>query len=194
MVDSAARRAVRSTPDAPAISLVGPVEIDEFYVSAGLKGHESATSGRARGLSRRGRGTFEQDKPPVFVLVDRGTEKRYIVPAKSADESTIRLLLADRQQEPLPVYTDGFCAYDPLEKDESFDREYVVHGDGEYADNTVHVNTCESHASLARRWLSPHRGVSKDRLTPYLRAFQLRREVFRKPGKEALKTILETAL
>ncbi|TKX73374.1 IS1595 family transposase, partial [Halorubrum sp. GN11_10-6_MGM] len=32
------------------------------------------------------------------------------------------------------------------------------------------------------------------RLTPYLRAFQLRREVFRKPGKEALKTILETAL
>ena len=43
-------------------------------------------------------------------------------------------------------------------------------------------------------WLSPHRGVSKDRLTPYFRAFQLRRGVFRKPGKEALKIILETAL
>jgi transposase-like protein len=58
----------------------------------------------------------------------------------------------------------------------------------------VHVNTCESHASLARRWLSLHRGVSKDRLTPYFGAFQLRREVFRKPGEEALKTILETVL
>ncbi|AUX09888.1 hypothetical protein AArcSl_2264 [Halalkaliarchaeum desulfuricum] len=56
------------------------------------------------------------------------------------------------------------------------------------------MNTYESHASLARRGLSPHRGVSKDRLTPYLRAFQLRREVYRKPGKEALKIILETAL
>jgi len=37
-------------------------------------------------------------------------------------------------------------------------------------------------------------GVSKDRLTQYLRAFQLRRDVFRKPGEEVLKTILETAL
>ncbi len=35
---------------------------------------------------------------------------------------------------------------------------------------------------------------SKDKLTPYLSAFQLRRHVYRKPGKEALKTILETAL
>jgi transposase len=115
-------------------------------------------------------------------------------PAKAADESTIRLLLSDRRQESLTVYTDGFRAYEPLEKDDSFNRQYVVHGEGEYADEEVHVNTCESHTSLARRWLSPHRGVSKDKLTPYLRAFQLRQRVRRKPGDEALKTILETAL
>ena len=126
--------------------------------------------------------------------MDRGTEQRYVVPAKSADESTIRLLLADRQQEPLTVYTDGFRAYDPLTEDEQFDREYVVHGDGEYADETVHVNTCESHASLARRWLSPHRGVSKDKLTAYLRPLQLRRRILRKPGREALKQIIREVL
>jgi len=130
----------------------------------------------------------------VFVLADRSSGERYVFPAKAATESKIRLLLAVGQQESLTVYTDGFRAYEPLEADDAFTREYVVHGDGEYADGDVHVNTCESHASLARRWLSPHRGVSKDRLTPYFRAFQLRREVFRKPGKEALKTILETAL
>ena len=180
--------------DAPSLDLRGPVEIDDFYVSAGLKGRERDRWSRSRGLSQRGRGTYKQDKPPVFVLVDRGTDQRYVVPAKSADESTIRLLLADRQKEPLTVYTDGFRAYDRLTEGDQFDREYVVHGDGEYAADTVHVNTCESHASLARRWLSPHRGVSKDRVTPYLRAFQLRREVFRKPGREALKTILKTAL
>ncbi|TKX72411.1 IS1595 family transposase [Halorubrum sp. GN11GM_10-3_MGM] len=180
--------------DAPRIHLKGPVEIDEFYVKAGLKGRERDQPSRSRGLSTRGRGTFAEDKPPVFVLADRGSGERYVVPAKTATESRIRLLLADRQQESLTVYTDGFRAYEPLEEDDAFTREYVVHGDGEYVDGDVHVNTCESHASLARRWLSPHRGVSKDRLTPYLRAFQLRREVFRKPGKEALKTILETAL
>jgi transposase len=130
----------------------------------------------------------------VFILGDRGSGETYVHPARAADESTIRLLLDDRQQESLTVYTDGFRAYEPLDEDDAFDREYVVHGDGEYVDGDVHVNTCESHASLLRRWLSPHRGVSKDGLTPYLRAFQLRNKVFRKPGKEALKTILETAL
>jgi len=29
-------------------------------------------------------------------------------------------------------------------------HEYVVHGEGKYADGGVHVNTCESHVSLAR--------------------------------------------
>ena len=105
----------------------------------------------------------------------------------------IRLLLA-RQQEPLTVYTDGFHAYDPLEKDENFEREYVVHGDGEYADDTIHMNTCESHASLARRWVSPDQDISKDRLTQYLRAFQLRRELYRKPGREALKHAVKATL
>ena len=180
--------------DAPRLQIEGPVEIDEFYVKAGLKGRERDQPSRSRGLSTRGRGTYAEDKLPVFVLADRGSGERYVIPTKAATESRIRLLLADRQQESLTIYTDGFRAYKPLEEDDAFTREYVVHGDGEYVDRDVHVNTCESHASLARRWLSPHRGVSKDRLTPYFRAFQLRREVFRKPGEEALKAILETVL
>ena len=53
-------------------------------------------------------------------------------------------------------YTDGFRAYEPLEEDAAFDREYVLHDEGEYADGDVHVNTCESHGSLLRPWLSPH--------------------------------------
>jgi transposase-like protein len=157
--------------DAPRPQLEGPTKIDELYLSAKKKGRERAQEPRSR-LSKRGRGTYREDKPPVFILADRGTGETYVHPAKAADESTIRLLLSNRTQELVTVYTDGFRAYDPLNKDDAFDREYVVHGDGEYADEEVHVNTCESHASLARRWLSPHRGVSKDKLIPYLRALQ----------------------
>ena len=116
------------------------------------------------------------------------------MPAKTADESTVRLLLADRQQESLTVYTDGFRSYETLEEDAAFDREYVVHGEGEYANGDIHVNTCESHGRNSDPWLSPHRGVSKDKVTPYVRAFQLRQRIYRKPGREALRTILETAL
>jgi len=180
--------------DAPRPQLEGPVEIDELYVNAGKKGRERDGWSRSRGLSTRSRGTYFGDKPPVFILADRGSGKTYVHPAKAADESTIRLLLDERKEESLTVYTDGFRAYEPLDEDDAFDRQYVVHGEGEYADGDVHVNTCESHASLARRWLSPHRGVSKDKLTPCLRALQLRKRVRRKPGDEALKTILETAL
>jgi len=60
----------------------------------------------------------------------------------------IRLLLADRKEESITVYTDGFRAYEPLEDDDAFDREYVVHGDSEYTDDEVRVNSYESHASL----------------------------------------------
>jgi len=180
--------------DAPRLRLEGPVEIDELYVKAGLKGRERDQKSRSRGLSTRGRGRYEDDKVPVFMIADRSTDERYVVPTKSSEESTVRLLLADHEEESLTVYTDGFRAYEPLEDDEEFEREYVVHGDGEYADGDVHVNTCESHGSLARPWLSPHRGISKDHLTPYLRAFELRRRIFRKSGEEALKRILETVL
>ncbi len=120
------------TLDAPSINLVGPVEIDEFYVSAEKKGRERDRESRSRALSKRGRGTYEEDKPPVFTVVDRGSGQRYVVPAKSADEATVQLLLDNHQKESLTVYTDGFRAYDPLDDDENFHREAVIHGGGEY--------------------------------------------------------------
>jgi len=148
---------------------------------------------RSRGLCTRERESHDSDKPPVFTLVDRGSDDRYVLPAKSAEESTGRLLLESHDEESLTVYTDGFRVYDPLEDDNAFDREFVVHGDGEYADGEVHVNGCESRRA-SDAWLSPHRGISKDKLTPYLRAFQLRYELYRKLCDEALKHALDAAL
>jgi transposase-like protein len=79
-----------------------------------------------------------------------------VLPAKAADESTIRLLPANDKKESLTVYTDGFQACDPLDEDDAFNREYVVHGNDEYADGGIHVNTCESNGSRQRSWPSPH--------------------------------------
>ena len=93
----------------------------------------------------------------MVILVDRGTDQRYVVPAKTVDESTIRLLLAASQQESLTVYTDGFRAYEPLDEDDAFEREYIVYGNGEYADGAVRVNTYESYGRSSDLWLSPHR-------------------------------------
>jgi transposase-like protein len=68
--------------------------------------------------------------------------------AKSADKSTVRLFSGIAEKESLAVYTGGFRAYKPLENDETYQREAVIHGDSEYVDGDTHVNTCESCASL----------------------------------------------
>lgn len=97
----------------------------------GLKGRKRDRPLRSRGLSKRGRGNHAEDKPPVFTLVNRGSGQGYAVPAKSADESTMRLLLDTCEEESVTVYTDGFRAYDPLEDDENYQREAVIHREGE---------------------------------------------------------------
>ncbi len=72
--------------DAPLPHLEGPVEIDELYVKAGLKGRERDGWSRSRGLFMRGRGTYDADKLSVFILADRGTGERHVIPAKGPDE------------------------------------------------------------------------------------------------------------
>jgi len=72
--------------DAPSLDLVGPVEIDEVYVSD--EDRERNRESRSRGLLTRGRGSYDGDKSPVFILVDRGTDQRYVIPVKAAEEST----------------------------------------------------------------------------------------------------------
>lgn len=67
-----------------------------------------------------------------------------------------------------------------------FQRYRCKHCDHTFNDQT---GTVFEHSAV-----SLHRGVSKDKLTPYIRAFQLRQRIHRKPGNEALKAIRKTAL
>lgn len=51
----------------------------------------------------------------------------------------MRLLLVVVEEGSLPVYTDGFPAYDSLDNDENVQREAVIPDEGEYVDGDVHV-------------------------------------------------------
>ena len=59
--------------DDPEFDLSGVCEADEVSVVAGEKGTKQA-SPRERGLTKKGRGTFESEKPPVVTLVRRPSE------------------------------------------------------------------------------------------------------------------------
>lgn len=67
---------------------------------------------------------YAEDKSPVFTFADRGSGDHYILPAKAATESTLRLLLVDRKEESLTVYTDGFRVYEPLNEDDMFTHPF----------------------------------------------------------------------
>jgi len=56
----------------------------------------------------------------------------------------------------LTVSIDGFRSYEPLDEDDAFTHEYVVHVDVEYVDEEVDVYIYEGHGSLVRSWLTPH--------------------------------------
>ena len=72
----------------PSITLSGPVEIDEMYVLPEKRAASVIKSRTRVATSTRRRGSYAGDKPPVFTLVYRGSDDRYVLPAKSADEST----------------------------------------------------------------------------------------------------------
>ena len=57
----------------------GIVELDEVYVTVGLKGKRHLRRlPRVRGLKRRGRGTYDADKPPIVDMLERGGMVRLI--------------------------------------------------------------------------------------------------------------------
>jgi transposase len=88
------------------------------------------------------------------------------------------------------IYTDSFPSYSILQG-MGYRHDYVNHSLREYARGDVHINNCENRASILRRWLSVHRGVSKDNLDTYLSLFQLQRNTNKLPAIEKIKLIVK---
>jgi len=164
--------------------VLGPEEIaefDEVYITAGLKGRagglELEREPRKRGLKRRGRGTWDSDRLPVFGLVCRGGEVRLFV-LRNVQTETIRPIVQQMVQRGARVYTDGYCIYHFLSR-EGYQHRTVNHGAGEYALDLdgdgkceVHCNTVECTWSWLRQMVRTYRGISKVYLPLYVAQFE----------------------
>ena len=71
------------------------MEVDEVYQTAGLKGRKNSSliklldeKPSRRGLRRRGRGTYGEDKVPASAFIERGG-KMLIAAAKNFTEENI---------------------------------------------------------------------------------------------------------
>jgi transposase-like protein len=164
--------------------VLGPediAEMDEVYITAGLKGKAGGLAlerePRKRGLKRRGRGTWDSDRLPVFGLLCRGGEARLFV-LRNVQTATIRPIVEQMVQRGARVYTDGYCIYHFLSR-EGYQHMAVNHGAGEYALDLdgdgaceVHCNTMEGTWSWLRQMIRTYRGVSKVYLPLYVAQFE----------------------
>jgi transposase-like protein len=156
-------------------------EMDEVYITAGLKGNagglELERDPRPRGLKRRGRGTWDSDRIPVFGLLCRGGQVHLFV-LKNVQTNTIRPIVEKMVARGATVYTDGYSIYHFLSA-AGYRHATVNHGAGEYAldldgdgHNEVHCNTMECTWSWLRQMVRTFRGISTVYLPLYVAQFE----------------------
>ena len=147
--------------------LRGVVELDEVYVTAGLKGkHALRRPARVRGLKRSGRGIYKADKPAITGMVERGGAVKLVPSADMTGRTVLRRAMSHIHEEAEAIYTDEYSAYNIL--DGFCSHQAVNHSLGEYArDGGIHTNTVEAEFSVFRPWMETYRGISKENLYLY---------------------------
>ena len=141
---------------------------------------------RRRANKRRGHGTYETDRPPVFTIVGRTTSEVRLYMRKNVDQSTCQEIVTSvvRPGSSILVSTDQWSGYARLKQEYSLNHHTVCHskdaqGHREWARDDdddgrreVHCNSCEGLGAAFRTYLRTFRGVHKDRLAGYCASFQ----------------------
>ncbi len=169
---------------APGDRLPDPeVEADKMYQNAGEKSdpHRNPDDPpRQRANKARGRGTYENGRPPVVGMVGRKTGWACFRVCHDTKEETIRPTVAGETAEEACISTDENRSYLWLENEEEARTRKAVGHSEEWAEDQdgdgireVHVNTIEAICTSLRNRQRRFRGVHKDRLSGYVAMFEL---------------------
>ena len=132
---------------------------------------------RRRANKRRGRGTYENDRPPVLGVIGRQSGEvrlRVVVDTKAStlEEHVHAFTLPDCH-----IYTDEYDSYNGIDRT----RSTVAHGLKEWARDDdgdgireVHTNTAEGMWTGLRNFLRSFRGVHKKYLSGYVAVHECR--------------------
>src|SRR5258708_17638343 len=131
---------------------------------------------RSRANKVRGRGTYENDRPPIIGVICRETgEYRYWV-VEHADKATSRQIIqASIPPEATLLFTDEATNYTGLHAGHGTvchaRHEWARDDDGDGV-REVHCNTCEGLGAALRTYLRVFRGVHKFHLAEYVATFE----------------------
>ena len=137
---------------------------------------------RRRANKRRGRGTYDNDRPPVVGTVGRQSGQARLRVVKNTKSETLvehvhRFTLVGSQ-----VYTDEYQSYNHVIRPHAT----VSHGTREWARDDdgdgireVHDNTTEGMWTDVRNFIRPFKGVHKKNLSGYIAICEFRRNLKR---------------
>jgi transposase-like protein len=160
------------------------VEGDEMYQDAGEKGIEHPDPDdppRRRANSRRGHGTFANDRPPVAGMVGRASGEIRLEVVESAGAGELGEFVGGSCLSGTTVNTDEWCGYNRVggrherihvTVDHSGARSTcAIDADGDGV-REVHCDTMEGIWTGLRNFLRPFRGVSKWYMSQYVAIFE----------------------
>jgi len=156
-------------------------EADEVFQNAGEKGTahpDPADPPRSRANKRRGRGTLDNDRPPILGVVGRESGQIRLTVCANTQQVTLQPQVeADTVPETL-LNTDECSAYYHI-PETGRGHVTVCHSRREFARDDdgdgfceVHCNTMEGIWTGLRNFLRPFRGVHKRYLKYYVAMFE----------------------
>ena len=156
-------------------------EADEMFQNAGEKGTKHSDPEdppRNRANKRKGRGTMENDRPPILGVVGRESGQIRLTVCDNVQQETIQPQVEDNTKAQTTLYTDECSAYNHI-NETGRNHATVSHSQKEWARDDdgdgvreVHCNTMEGIWTGLRNFLRPFRGVHKKYLALYVAMFE----------------------
>jgi len=164
------------------------LEADELYQNAGEKSEphrDPADRSRRRANKRRGPGTYETDRPPVFSVKGHASGKvRYFVRHHADGATCLAVVKAAAHQQARVLNTDDWKGYTKVEAKLNLQHATVRHGrpgsgqrewarddDGDGV-RVVRCNGCEGAGTGLLSYLRVFRGVHKKYLDHYVATYE----------------------
>jgi len=175
-------------------ALTGEVEADDVHVKGGQQGREvseeeNGRTARTRGLSERGRGSYEGDRPLVVSWIERGEKgPRVFELRRTAGKKSLLSSALSHVEEGAAVDTDTWSGYQLLE--EIYDHRQVKHSEQYVSEEGAHCNTAESEWSVFKPWWRTFRGLAKRNLYLYLSEHSFRRSHRHLSRKERIEAVM----
>jgi transposase-like protein len=131
---------------------------------------------RRRANKRKGKGTYENDRPPILSLISRTShEVRYWV-LEHADKATTRIIVEGNVPPKSTIlYTDEASNYPevpPRHASVCHSIKEWARDDDDDGIREVHCNSCEGAGTSLRTFLRTFRGVHKYYLADYVATYE----------------------